>query len=89
MARVDAQKFGINLIELKTQLAQAATHDLVGGAPEQGDIAEGFRRYFEDGGNTSPEDDIDFDGLKEYLTSTFVKTQNQFVPSKAITGDSA
>jgi hypothetical protein len=32
-------------------------------------------RYFEDGGNTNPEDDIDFEGLKEYLTSTFVKTQ--------------
>lgn len=32
-------------------------------------------RYFEDGGNTNPEDDIDFDGLKDYLTSTFVKTQ--------------
>jgi hypothetical protein len=32
-------------------------------------------RYFEDGGNTNPDDDIDFDGLKDYLTSTFVKTQ--------------
>ena len=32
-------------------------------------------RYFEDGGNTNPEDDIDFDGLKDYLTATFVKTQ--------------
>lgn len=32
-------------------------------------------RYYEDGGNTSPDDDIDFDGLKDYLTSTFVKTQ--------------
>ncbi len=32
-------------------------------------------RYFEDGGNTNPEDDIDYEGLKEYLTSTFVKTQ--------------
>ena len=32
-------------------------------------------RYFEDGGNTNPGDDIDFDGLKDYLTSTFVKTQ--------------
>ena len=32
-------------------------------------------RYFEDGGNTNPEDDIDFDGLKDFLTSTFVKTQ--------------
>lgn len=33
-------------------------------------------RYFEDGGNTNPEDDLDFDGLKDYLTSTFVKTQS-------------
>ena len=32
-------------------------------------------RYYEDGGNTNPEDDIDADGLKDYLTSTFVKTQ--------------
>jgi hypothetical protein len=32
-------------------------------------------RYFEDGGNTNAEDDIDFDGLKDYLTATFVKTQ--------------
>lgn len=32
-------------------------------------------RYYEDGGNTTPEDDIDYDGLKDYLTSTFVKTQ--------------
>lgn len=32
-------------------------------------------RYFEDGGNTNPDDDIDFDGLKDYLTATFVKTQ--------------
>jgi hypothetical protein len=32
-------------------------------------------RYFEDGGNTNPEDDIDFDGLKDYLSATFVKTQ--------------
>jgi hypothetical protein len=32
-------------------------------------------RYFEDGGNTNPEDDIDSDGLKDYLTSTFVKTE--------------
>jgi hypothetical protein len=31
--------------------------------------------YYEDGGNTNPEDDVDFDGLKEYLQSTFVKTQ--------------
>jgi hypothetical protein len=32
-------------------------------------------RYYEDGGNTNPEDDIDFDGLKDYLQSTFVKAQ--------------
>ncbi len=32
-------------------------------------------RYYEDGGNTAAEDDIDYDGLKDYLTSTFVKTQ--------------
>jgi hypothetical protein len=31
--------------------------------------------YYEDGGNTNPDDDIDFDGLKDYLTATFVKTQ--------------
>ena len=32
-------------------------------------------RYFEDGGNTNPDDDMDFDGLKDYLTASFVKTQ--------------
>lgn len=32
-------------------------------------------RYFEDGGNTNPDDDIDFGGLKDYLTTTFGKTQ--------------
>ena len=32
-------------------------------------------RYYEDGGNTSPDDDIDYDGLKDYLQSIFVKTQ--------------
>lgn len=31
-------------------------------------------RYFENGGNTNPEDDMDYDGLKDFLTSTFVKT---------------
>jgi len=31
--------------------------------------------YYEDGGNTNPDDDIDYDGLKDYLTATFVKTQ--------------
>src|SRR5687768_12989805 len=32
-------------------------------------------RYYEDGGNTNAEDDIDYDGLKDYLTASFVKTQ--------------
>jgi hypothetical protein len=32
-------------------------------------------RYFETGGNTSPDDDIDYDGLRDFLSSTFVKTQ--------------
>jgi hypothetical protein len=32
-------------------------------------------RYYEDGGNVNAEDDIDYDGLKDYLTATFVKTQ--------------
>lgn len=32
-------------------------------------------RYYEDGANVNPEDDIDVDGLKDYLTTTFVKTQ--------------
>lgn len=31
-------------------------------------------QYLEDGGNTKVEDDIDFTGLKDYLTSTFLKT---------------
>jgi hypothetical protein len=31
-------------------------------------------QYFEDGGNTQGSDDIDIDGLKDYLTSTFAKT---------------
>jgi hypothetical protein len=31
-------------------------------------------RYYEDGGNTNAEDDIDFSGLKEYLAGSFVKT---------------
>ena len=33
-------------------------------------------RYFATGGNTNPEDDIDYDGLKDYLTAVFVKTQS-------------
>jgi hypothetical protein len=32
-------------------------------------------RYYEDGGNTNADDDMDYDGLKEYLTTTFTKTQ--------------
>ena len=32
-------------------------------------------RYYEDGGNINPEDDIDYEGLKDYLTSSFVKAQ--------------
>jgi hypothetical protein len=32
-------------------------------------------RYHEDGGNTNTEDDLDYDGLRAYLTETFVKTQ--------------
>jgi hypothetical protein len=31
-------------------------------------------RYHEDGGNTRGEDDIDYDGLKEYLAGVFMKT---------------
>lgn len=31
-------------------------------------------RYHEDGGNALDDDDIDLDGLKQYLTTTFVKT---------------
>ena len=31
-------------------------------------------RYYEDGGNAKPDDDIDYDGLKDYLTSNFLKT---------------
>jgi hypothetical protein len=30
-------------------------------------------RYFEDGGNTNDEDDLDYEGLKQFLTSNFVK----------------
>lgn len=33
-------------------------------------------RYYEDGGNVSAEDDIDYAGLKDYLTSTFLKTSS-------------
>lgn len=32
-------------------------------------------RYYEDGGNANTEDDIDASGLKDYLTTTFMKTQ--------------
>lgn len=30
-------------------------------------------RYFEDGGNTRDEDDLDYEGLKQFLTTNFVK----------------
>ena len=30
--------------------------------------------YFEDGGNTSNEDDADFDKIREFLTSDFLRT---------------
>ena len=30
-------------------------------------------RYFEDGGNTKDDDDLDFEGVKQYLTKDFVK----------------
>ncbi len=30
--------------------------------------------YFEDGGNTKPEDDADFDTIREFLTGDFLKT---------------
>jgi hypothetical protein len=33
------------------------------------------QHYHEDGGNTNPEDDIDYEGLKTYLTTTFEKAQ--------------
>jgi hypothetical protein len=32
-------------------------------------------RYHEDGGNTNNEDDLDLEGLRTYLTDTFMKTQ--------------
>ena len=32
-------------------------------------------RYFEDGGNTNDDDDLDYEGLKQYLTSNFVKAE--------------
>lgn len=33
-------------------------------------------RYHEDGGNINGGDDLDYDGLKDYLTSTFMKTED-------------
>jgi hypothetical protein len=48
-------------------------------AVEDKDVAKlvsmAHARYFEDGGNTKTDDDIDFAGLKDYLTTTFGKTQ--------------
>jgi hypothetical protein len=32
-------------------------------------------RYYEDGGNTNVEDDMDYSGLKEYLASKFLNTK--------------
>jgi hypothetical protein len=32
-------------------------------------------RYYEDGGNTNVEDDIDFNGLKDYLSTKFLQTK--------------
>jgi major membrane immunogen (membrane-anchored lipoprotein) len=32
-------------------------------------------RYYEDGGNANVEDDIDYAGLKDYLSTTFQKTK--------------
>lgn len=32
-------------------------------------------RYFEDGGNTADEDDLDYEGFKQYLTSSFIKAE--------------
>ncbi len=32
-------------------------------------------RYREDGGNTNSEDDLDYEGLRGYLTQTFLKAQ--------------
>jgi hypothetical protein len=47
-------------------------------AVEEKNVAELLKlaspSYFEDGGNTKPEDDYDFAGLKDYLTTTFQKT---------------
>lgn len=31
-------------------------------------------KYYEDGGNTNAEDDLDYAGLRDYLTTTFQKT---------------
>lgn len=33
-------------------------------------------KYHEDGGNTIADDDLDFGGLKDYLTTTFLKTDD-------------
>jgi hypothetical protein len=47
-------------------------------AVEEKDIASILKmaspRYYEDGGNTNVEDDIDYAGLKDYLSQTFLKT---------------
>ena len=51
-------------------------------------------RYFEQGGNTKDDDDLDYEGLKQYLTSDFEKTEGiryeiryrkvTFLPSKKV-----
>lgn len=33
------------------------------------------KRYYENGGNANVEDDIDYAGLKDYLSTTFLKTE--------------
>ncbi len=33
-------------------------------------------RYHEDGGNANGDDDLDYEGLRDYLANTFVKTDN-------------
>lgn len=47
-------------------------------AVEDKDVATILRivspSYFEDGGNTKGEDDMDYEGLKEFLTGDFLKT---------------
>jgi hypothetical protein len=39
-------------------------------------LALASSRYHEDGGNTRGEDDLDYDGLKQYLAGVFMKTSS-------------